>query len=352
MKKIQCVVLGATGVVGQHFLRLLAGHPLFQVAVVCASEGRIGQRMGDVKPLIPDGIPLEVADLRFDPMDAKTLLAKKVQVAFSALPSDVAKEVEKDLAAAGIHIFSNAGAYRMHENVPILIPEVNYPHLALAREQMQNSKGFIITNANCTTTGLALALLPLAPFNIRKLVVASYQAISGAGYPGVPALDINGNVIPYIDGEEVKVRKECVKIFGQAEGSVIKPTDWEVHAHCVRVPTLIGHLLSVHVELESEATQEQVQACYENYQPDRPVQGLPTAPVKPVVLTLDKTRPQPSHDVMAGEPVRAQGMTVTVGRLEVEKNIVRFITLSNNLIRGAAGGSVLNAELALREGLL
>jgi aspartate-semialdehyde dehydrogenase len=352
MKKIQCVVLGATGVVGQHFLRLLANHPLFQVAAVCASEGRVGQRLGDIKSLIPEGIPAEVADLTFVSMAVKTLLAKKVQVAFSALPSDIAKEVEKELAGAGIHVFSNAGAYRMDETVPILIPEVNHPHLALAREQMQHSKGFIITNANCTTTGLTLALLPILSLGIRKLVVASYQAISGAGYPGVSALDISGNVIPYIDGEEPKVRKECAKIFGRVEGAIIQPTDWEIYAHCVRVPTLVGHLLSVHVEVETNSTLEQVQAYYENYQPDRPVQGLPTAPVKPVVLTMDKTRPQPSRDIMLGEPARTQGMTVSVGRLEVEKNIIRFITLSNNLVRGAAGGSVLNAELALREGLL
>jgi len=352
MKKIQCVVLGATGVVGQHFLRMLAGHPLFQVAAVCASEGRIGQRLGDVKALIPEGIPEEVADLTFVAMEVKTLLAKKIQVAFSALPTDVAREVEKDLSIAGIHVFSNASAYRMDEHVPILIPEVNYPHLTLAREQMQSSKGFIITNANCTTTGLALALLPLLPFGIRKLVMASYQAISGAGYPGVPALDISGNVIPHIDGEEAKVRQECTKIFGKGDGDMIKPTDWEIHAHCVRVPTLVGHLLSVHVEVETTPSWEHVQTAMESFQPDRSVQGLPTAPVKPVLLTLDKFRPQPSRDVMAGEPVRAQGMAVVVGRLEVEKNIIRLVTLSNNLIRGAAGGSVLNAELAHREGLL
>jgi len=352
MKKIQCVVLGATGVVGQHFLRLLANHPLFQVAAVCASEGRIGQRLGDVNALIPEGIPAESADLRFSAMDAKSLAGLKVQVAFSALPTDVAKEVEKELAAAGIHVFSNAGAYRMDERVPILIPEVNHPHLALAREQLQHSKGFIITNANCTTTGLTLALLPILPFGIRKLVVASYQAISGAGYPGVPALDISGNVIPYIDGEEAKVRKEVAKIFGRIEETTIVPMDWQVYAHCVRVPTLVGHLLSVHVEVENEPTLDQVQACFENFQPDRPVQGLPTAPIKPVVLMHEKNRPQPSRDVMLGDPVSALGMTVAGGRLEVEKHVIRMIALSNNLIRGAAGGSVLNAELALREGLL
>jgi aspartate-semialdehyde dehydrogenase len=352
MKKLQCVVLGATGVVGQHFLRLLSNHPLFQVAAVCASEGRIGQRLGDAKSLVADGIPHELADLTFDPMEVKVLKAKKVQVAFSALPTDVAKDVERDLAHAGIHVFSNASAYRMDEQVPILIPEVNYPHLALAREQLQDNKGFIVTNANCTTTGLTLALLPIVPLGIKKLVVASYQAISGAGYPGVSAMDISGNVIPYIDGEEPKVLKECAKIFGAVNGTTIRPVDWEIHAHCVRVPTLVGHLLSVHAEVEQATSLDEVKTRFEEYLPDRPVHGLPTAPVKPVLLTMDKFRPQPSRDVMVGDPIRAQGMAVTVGRLEVDKQIIRFITLSNNLIRGAAGGSVLNAELANREGLL
>jgi aspartate-semialdehyde dehydrogenase len=352
MKKIQCAVLGATGVVGQHFIRLLSGHPLFQVAAVCASEGRIGQKLGEIQSLTPEGIPPELAELTFSAMDPKTLLAKKIQVAFSALPADIAVEVEKETAKAGIHIFSNAAAYRMDPQVPILIPEVNHSHLLLAREQMQNNKGFIVTNANCTTTGLALSLLPILPFGIRRLIMSSYQAISGAGYPGVSAMDISGNVIPFINGEEAKVRQECAKIFGQVEGTAIQPVPWEVYSHCVRVPTLVGHLLSVHVELESTVTQEQVAAAFESYQPDRPVQGLPTAPIKPVVLTREKNRPQPSRDGLLGEPDRSRGMAVAVGRLEADKNIIRFVTLSNNLIRGAAGGSVLNAELALREGLL
>lgn len=352
MEKIRCAVLGATGVVGQHFLKLLVDHPYFELVAVSASDARAGMKLGDVKPLIKDGIPACFANLVFDPMDMNILADRKVRIAFSALPADIAKKVEKEAAAKGIRVFSNASAYRMDPQVPILIPEVNAEHLNLIEQQRKETEGYIVTNANCTTTGLAMALLPIVQFGIKKMIVASYQAISGAGYPGLSAMDIMGNVIPFIKGEEPKMRLECRKIFGAYNGATIDDREWEIHAHCVRVPTMIGHLISVHAEVEQDVTQEQVVQAIEDYRSPQEVSGLPTAPEYPVLYTSVPTRPQPGMDVDAGDTPRSKGMAVTIGRLEVEKNLIRFITLSNNLVRGAAGGSVLNAELAYRRNLL
>lgn len=349
MQKIKCAVLGATGVVGQHFLRLLVDHPYFELAAVCASEARAGLTLGSAKEQVEGGIPRCFSHLVFDPINVDILVEKGVQIAFSALPADTATEIEKKAAGKGICIFSNAGSYRMEPDVPILIPEINHPHLDLVH--LQGTSGFIVTNANCTTTGLAMALLPILPFGIQKLVVASYQAISGAGYPGLSALDILGNVIPYIKNEEPKVRSECAKICGKFNGSDIVPMEWEVYAHCIRVQTITGHLISVHVELEKAVTFEAVKNAIVQFQAPEVVQGLPTAPVQPILYSEEIDRPQPRYDVLAGSPGRAKGMAVVIGRLEVEKNVVRFVTLSNNLVRGAAGGSVLNAELAYRQGL-
>ena len=350
MEKVRCAVLGATGVVGQNFLRLLVDHPYFELVAICASDVRIGQKLSTAREQIDGGIPDVFAELVFDPIDVDVLVSKNVQVAFSGLPADVAKEVEKEAAKRGINVFSNAGAYRMEPDVPILIPEINHPHLELVKKQ--DTDGFIVTNANCTTTGLTMSLLPLLPFGIQKMVVASYQAISGAGYPGLSAMDILGNVIPYISNEEPKLRREAKKICGTIENGAIVPTDWEVHAHCVRVQTVIGHLISVHLELEKETSLDVVKQAIMSYKAPEHVAGLPTAPETPIYFMEELDRPQPRYDVMLGTPKRAQGMAIAIGRPEVEKNIVRYVTISNNLVRGAAGGSVLNAELAFRKDLL
>ena len=350
MQKINCAVLGATGVVGQHFLRLLVDHPNFELVAVMAGDARAGLSLSTVKEQVEGGVPRSFGHLAFDPLDVDTLVGKGVKVAFSALPAETAVKVEKEAASKGIAVFSNAGSYRMEPDVPILIPEINHPHLDLVKAQ--GTPGFIVTNATCTTTGLAMALLPIMPFGIRKLVMASYQAISGAGYPGLSALDIFGNVIPYIKNEEPKVRSECVKICGEFTGAAIQPTDWQVFAHCIRVQTITGHLISVHVELANEVRHEEIRQAFLDYQSPEAVRGLPTAPVQPIVYLEDADRPQPRYDVLLGSPERAKGMAVAIGRLEVEKKVVRFVTLSNNLVRGAAGGSMLNAELACRRGML
>jgi len=351
MTKLPCAVLGATGVVGQYFLALLADHPEFQVQKVCASESRTGRRIADVPRLI-DADLSALGDLEFSPLDMVSLADAGIRVVFSALPADVSKQIEPQAAQAGLRVFSNASAFRMAPQVPILIPEVNADQLALVEYQQRDTSGFIVTNANCTTTGLALALLPLRALGIRRVILSSYQAISGAGYPGLSALDISGNVIPYIAGEEEKIALESGKIFGRLNGETICHADWEVQAHCIRVPTRVGHLLSVHVEMEKTVAESQIVQLYEHCEAPLAVQGLATAPHKPVLLTKDPCRPQPLHDVLAGTPARARGMAVMVGRLQVKGNAVRFVALANNLIRGAAGGSVLNAELAHREGRL
>lgn len=350
MKKVKSAVLGASGVVGQNFTRLLVDHPYFDLTTICASEAREGLKLGSVKEQIEGGIPFAFSDLIFDPISVDVLVDKGVQIAFSGLPADIAKDFEKEAAQRGIKIFSNAGAYRMDSDVPILIPEINYTHLQLVKQQ--KTKGYIVTNANCTTTGLAMSLLPIIPFGIKKIIFASYQAISGAGYPGLPSMDIIANVIPYISNEEPKARRECVKICGEFVGDRIQPADWQVHAHCIRVQTIIGHLISVHIELKDNVSPEDVKSAILNYQTPAEVAGLPTAPEKPILFTEGIDRPQPRYDINHGSPERAKGMAVVIGRLEVEKNIVRFVTISNNLVRGAAGGSVLNAELAFRNNLL
>ncbi len=349
---MKCAVLGATGVVGQHFLKLLEDHPEFELAAVCASDARTGQPLSSAKELISGGIPAQFKDIVFDPMQVDALLAKDIKLVFSALPASIAKDFEMEAAAKGINVFSNASAYRMDPGVPILIPEINYDHLQLVKGQLSHKKGYIVTNANCTTTGLAMALLPIQPLGIRRLIIASYQAISGSGYPGHSALDMTANVIPYIAGEEPKVLAECRKIFGEVAGSQISPTTWEIHAHCLRVATVVGHMISVHVELEKEADEEMVQSLFQAYESPDAVKGLATAPLKPVIFSEDPLRPQPRLDVDAGTPGRARGMAVTVGRLSVDGPVIRFVTLSNNLVRGAAGGSILNAELARRENIL
>jgi len=352
MQKVKCAVLGATGVVGQHFLKLLTGHPFFELSAICASDARTGKKLAEMKEHIEGGIPEEFADMLFDPIDVDILVNKDVQIVFSALPADVALGLEKEAAKKGVMVFSNASSYRMDDHVPILIPEVNFPHIELVKSQLKETKGYIITNANCTTTGLTMALLPIIPLGIKRLIVASYQAISGAGYPGLSAMDINGNVIPYINKEEPKLLAECKKICGTFENEKIKPVDWEVHAHCIRVPTIVGHLLSVHIELVNETDYNTVLENIKNYKTPEIIAGLPTTPDQPVIYITDVDRPQPKYDVNIGTPKRAKGMAIAIGRLEVNKNIIRFITLSNNLVRGAAGGSVLNAELACRKKLL
>ena len=353
MSKIPVAVLGATGNVGQRFVGLLQDHPVFDLAVLCSSERKVGGRLADFWRL--EDVPLDsaVGSMELEPIDPKVLVRREVVAAFSALPSDVATELEAAAARAGIRVFSNASSHRMDAEVPLLVPEVNPDHLALVERQPSfKNGGFLATNPNCSITGLVLALKPLADaLDFSEVHVATYQALSGAGYPGVPSMDITGNVLPFIEGEEEKMRREAKKILGTwSDGVVASPL--EVWASCVRVAVREGHLEAVSISLREDVTPEEVSSLLSSYRGEPQRRKLPTAPKAPIIVRPERNRPQPLLDAMAGEPARARGMAATVGRVRVADRNLRFLVLSHNTIRGGAGGSVLNAELAHRRGYL
>ncbi|KAA3658883.1 MAG: aspartate-semialdehyde dehydrogenase [Calditrichaeota bacterium] len=333
--KIKCAVLGSTGMVGQVFLQMLAEHPWFKLTRVIASDKREGQNYGGSATwLLPQPLPKSIAALNFAKFDIEELKKADVQIVFSALPADIAKGVEAELRDAGFWVFSNASAYRYENNVPILIPEVNLPSLAQIEKQGFPEKGFIITNSNCTTAGLAVALAPLRPFGIRKMFVSTYQAISGAGYPGLSALDIMENAIPHINGEEGKVIRECQKIL---------EIETEIYPTCVRIPVKFGHLEALWLEFEQNVNEQDILQAWKNFQLDGP--ALPTAPKVPVLYGDAVDFPQPKL-AWHGEPA---GMQVFTGRLRRQNNMFGFLLLANNIVRGAAGGSIINAEAFIRQ---
>lgn len=346
-------VLGATGTIGQRFVSLLQDHPNFEIAALCSSERKIGRRLGEFwrledAPVVPD-----VAGMEIEPLDVKGLVRAGIVAAFSALPSDVAVDLEVDAARAGIKVFSNASAHRMEADVPLLVPEVNPDHIALIERQRSFKEGgVLVTNPNCSVTGLALVLKPLASaFEFSQVHVATYQALSGAGYPGVSSLDITGNVLPFIENEEEKIRQEAKKILGGWSDG-IAPSPIDVWANCARVAVRDGHLEAVSIPLEEDASPEDVAKILSAFRGEPQRYELPTAPREPVLVRTEKDRPQPLLDLWAGEPTRARGMAATVGRIRVADRNLRFFVLSHNTLRGGAGGSVLNAELAHRRGYL
>ena len=344
-------VLGATGAIGQRFVSLLQDHPIFEIAVLCSSERKVGGRLGGFWRL--EDVPLapSVAEIEIQPLDVKGLVRAGVVSAFSALPSDVAVELEIDAARAGIKVFSNASAHRMEADVPLLVPEVNPDHVALIERQRSFvGGGFLVTNPNCSITGLVLPLRPLADvFEIGSVHVATYQALSGAGYPGVSSLDITANVLPFIEGEEEKMRHEAKKVLGAWSGGVA-PSGIDVWANCARVPVRDGHLEAVSIPLTQDVTSQEIARILSSFRGEPQRRKLPTAPDRPIIVLAEEDRPQPLRDIMAGEPARARGMAATVGRIRAADRVLRFFVLSHNTLRGGAGGSVLNAELAHRRG--
>jgi aspartate-semialdehyde dehydrogenase len=330
MEKIKVAVLGATGMVGQLFLWKLANHPWFDLAVATASDGKAGKLFDEAsKWVLPVSKPRYIIDLRLQELQVNQLLDSGVEIVFSALPTDVAKEIEPRLAAAGIGVFSNASAYRYQDDVPILIPEVNSEDLAMIEKQQYSERGFIVTNSNCSTSGLAIALAPLAKFGIEELAVSTYQSISGAGYPGLSALDIAGNLIPYIDGEEEKIARELKKI---------NKLEAEVFATCVRVPVSFGHLETVWLQCAQQFDIEEVKAAWSSF---AMAESLPSSPDKLIILHDSPEQPQPSS-IFRDD---GDGMAVQIGRIRKQGQKLGFTLLVNNLVRGAAGGSLLNAEL-------
>jgi aspartate-semialdehyde dehydrogenase len=356
LDKIPVVIFGASGMVGQRFVSMLQGHPQFDLVAVYSSERSKGKKIADIWRL-PDPLHSdEFAEMKLEKLDVKDAVRRKAKVAFGAVPADLAKSVEAEAAAGGLCVFSNASAYRMDELTPILIPEINFDHLKIveAQKKKRGTKGYIVTNANCSVTGLSVALKPLADrYKFKRVFVSTYQAISGAGYPGVPSLDINANCLPFIKNEEEKMNREGRKILGTFDGERIVPRDLEIWANCVRVTSRDGHLEAVTIELGGEApSAEEVAKTFSSFSGIPQKLKLPTAPERPIILRSEENRPQPVLDAMAGTPARTRGMAVSVGRIRLDGNLLRFFCLVHNTIRGSAGGSILNAECALHEGMI
>ncbi len=343
--RYKVAILGATGMVGQKFIQILENHPWFEISALIASERRVGKIYRDeVNWIVSEDIPENVAEMEMLPMDPKNVDA---DIVFSALPSDVARDVEARFASEGFAVASNASAFRMGEDIPLIIPEVNSDHLGLIDVQKKNRgwDGFIVTNPNCTTIVLVITLKPLMDLGLREVNVASMQALSGAGYPGVPSLAITDNVIPFIRGEEDKVETEPPKLLGNFDGKGIRSADIRVSASCHRVPVIDGHTVAVFAKFSRKVEVDEAVKAFRSL---RPIEGLPTSPANVIVVKDEKDRPQPRLDRNAGN-----GMSVVVGRVREDgENKVKYIAMGHNTIRGAAGASILNAELMVKEKLI
>jgi aspartate-semialdehyde dehydrogenase len=348
MKKYRVGILGATGMVGQRFIQLLENHPQFEVTAVAASDRSQGKTYGEACTWRLNGeMPCAVRSLPVQPPKPPL----DCDLVFSSLPGDIARETEGSFAAAGFPTISNSSAFRMDEDVPLLIPEVNHQHLhLLARQRGANaSGGFIVTNPNCSTIMLALALAPLhATFGISAAVATTLQALSGAGYPGVASLDILDNVLPHIGGEEEKIETETTKILGRFVDDHIEPAPMAVSAQCHRVNVADGHMAAVRVNFTRKPELRELREALSSFRSLPQELGLHSAPANPIVVRDELDRPQPKLDRDAGN-----GMTITVGRLREDRVLdYRFVVLSHNTIRGAAGAAILNAELLIALGHL
>lgn len=341
--------------VGQRFIQLLHNHPWFNVTWLAASDRSAGKTYAEAcQWRLETPLPERIARMTLQPnvpqaagADGSSPLPK---IIFAALDSEVARELEPQFAAAGCAVISNSSAFRMAEDVPLVVPEVNLDHLEMIEQQSwrADSGGYLVTNPNCSAIGLVLALKPLEErFGIESLLVTTMQAVSGAGYPGVASLDILGNVVPFIRNEEEKLEEECAKLLGRLRGGRVEMLDATVSAHCNRVAVEDGHTECVSIKLRKPATREEILAAWDGFQPLRAMH-LPTAPESPVEFDEGIARPQPRLDRMRGN-----GMTATVGRLRPCKLLDwKFVVLSHNTIRGAAGAAVLNAEVLARLGKL
>jgi aspartate-semialdehyde dehydrogenase len=345
--RIEVGILGATGMVGQNFVKFLQGHPWFELKWLGASDRSAGKKYANAMTWHPGGpVPESVADITVDdckPGNAPRLL-------FSAMDASVATEIERAFAQAGHIVVSNSKNHRMEPDVPLLVPEVNWDHLKIVPLQQRNRgwKGQIVTNPNCSTVGLTMGLGPLKPFGITGVIVTTMQAISGAGYPGVASMDIVGNVIPFIGGEEEKMEQETQKILGDFRGDRIEPLAAKVSAHCNRVAVVDGHTETVSVEFSAKPSEADLRQAFASFTSVPQERQLPSAPPVPVIYMDETNRPQPRKDAE-----RERGMAAFVGRLRPCKVLdYRFVVLSHNTIRGAAGAAVLNAELMHSEGML
>ncbi|MEZ5425114.1 MAG: aspartate-semialdehyde dehydrogenase [Pyrinomonadaceae bacterium] len=344
-KSYRVGILGATGTVGQRFVQLLENHPQFEVTALAASDRSAGKRYAEACAWKLSGeMPENVREIEIQPIEPPL----DCDLVFSSLPSTVARETEESFARAGYPVISNSSSFRMEEDVPLLIPEINQSHLGLIQVQREKrgfDRGFIVTNPNCAVVSFAPPLAAIhRKFSIESVMVTTLQAISGAGYPGVSAFDITDNVMPYIAGEEPKVETEAQKILGEFTGSGIEKADFTVSAQCFRVNVLDGHTASVRVKLQQTSTLEGVIEAMTSF----PSLELRSSPKPFIHLSDEPSRPQPRLDRESGG-----GMTITVGRLFPD-NIFdyRFVALSHNTVRGAAGSAILNAELLIDKGII
>lgn len=353
MAKVKVAVLGATGMIGQRFVQLLEDHPDFEIAGLYASERSEGKKLGDTLKVRDHQFKDETMEMRIEQLDVSKIAAAS-RVAFSGLPTDIAGDFETQLARAGCAVFSNAAPHRMDADVPLLIPECNADHIEMVRKQPTfKDGGFIVTNANCSTTGIAVPLKAIdQAFGLKFACVSTYQAISGAGYPGVPSLDIMSNVVPYIKSEEEKMESELAKILGSVKDGRFVDHPVETLANCARVPVIDGHLESVTLRTAEDADVERMIDALNKFTAEPQRLKLATAPLWPVIVRPEENRPQPALDANAGEPSRARGMSVVVGRVRKKGSYFKMFVLSHNTLRGGAGGSVLNAELAWARKLL
>jgi aspartate-semialdehyde dehydrogenase len=344
--RIEVGILGATGMVGQHFIRFLQGHPWFDLTWLGASDRSAGKKYADAMTWHLGVVPETVAGLTVDeckPGNAPRLL-------FSAMDASVATDIERAFAQAGHIVVSNSRNHRMESDVPLLVPEINPDHLKLVpgQQRARGWKGQIVTNPNCSTIVLTMALGPLKQFGITKIVATTLQAISGAGYPGVASMDIIGNVVPFIGNEEEKMQQETQKILGDFRGNHIEPLAAKVSAHCNRVAVVDGHTVTVSVEFSAKPTEAEVLHAIQSFRGVPQDRQLPSAPPNPVIYMHEANRPQPRKDAE-----RERGMAAFVGRLRTCPVLdYKFVALGHNTIRGAAGAAVLNAELMHSEGML
>lgn len=352
MKNFQIGILGATGAVGQKFIRLLQGHPWFTIKALGASERSAGKPYHKAAHWIED-IELPETVSKIEVLNCDPAHFKGVDFVFSGLDSSVATGIERNFAEAGIPVISNAKNYRMDESVPLLIPEINPDHIGLINSQSftEDGSGWIVTNPNCVCVPLAMSLRPFYDaFGIESIVVTSMQAVSGAGYPGVASLDILGNVVPFIGGEEDKIHTEPLKILGSVgDSKQITPAIFKVQATAVRVPTIEGHLLSVSIKLtDKPGSIEEVHQAFEGWENPIAPFALPSSPTKPIHVYTEARFPQPRLHAS-----REKGMQLGIGRLRKDAvNDISYLALAHNTIRGAAGGAILNAELLVEVGYL
>ncbi|HKJ45637.1 MAG TPA: aspartate-semialdehyde dehydrogenase [Balneolales bacterium] len=352
MSRFKVGILGATGAVGQKFIRLLDNHPWFTITALGASERSSGKKYKEaVNWIEPSSIPKDVSDISVS--DCKPEEMTDVDFVFSGLDSSVATGIELAFAKAGIPVISNAKNYRTHENVPLLVPEVNPDHIEMIDNQTftENGSGFIVTNPNCVTVPLVMTLRPIYDaFGIESLIMTSMQAISGAGYPGVPSLDITNNVVPYIGGEEDKIASEPLKLLGKLnDGKKVDQADFTIHATATRVPVIEGHLLSVTLKLKKVPSSiKDVKAAIRDWKSPIADLNLPTAPEVALKLYDEPSYPQPRLHAYEGN-----GLQTSIGRLRKASVFdISFVTMAHNTVRGAAGGAILNAELLVEKGYL